>query len=128
MPEYHLTCPGRELTFVDDPEAVVATLRDLDATFAADGRSVLVGLDTEAGSLDVGLGVLHAAVVITTEEEPGYVALGESESDAEVMLDFDGEPTPFPEATVLSGEVAFAIVDDFLAGTLKSTKVAWQEF
>ncbi|MGL5406825.1 MAG: Imm1 family immunity protein [Propionibacteriaceae bacterium] len=127
MPDYHLTWPDRELVLTEVAD-VVARLIDLDQQYAAAQRSVLVGIDTEEGSIDVGLGVLHVAMMVTTSEDPGYIALGAATSDEEVTLEFDGEPTAFPVSCVLTRDTAFTVVNAFLAGDERPSLVEWAEF
>lgn len=127
MAEFHVTAPGRELT-LSEPEQVVELVTTLDAGYAREGRRVLVGIDAVGASLDVGLGALHTALMVTTEDEPGWVAVGSSTSDEEVEFEFDGATAPVPAANLINRDQVFAALREFLDTEARPTSLAWDEF
>ena len=125
--EFHLTWPGHEV-FFDKGDVVISKLRELDALFTVERRSVLVGVDTDQCSLDIGLGILHTLVWVTDEDSPGYVSRGEGKGKDLLSFEFDTDSMEIPQEHLIAGDAALAAATEFVETLARPTGIEWDEF
>lgn len=125
--EFHLSWPGHDVVF-DAADVVVSKLAELDAEFAAENRSVFVGIDADEVSLDAGVGVQHALVSVSDEVSPGYVSRGVSQSAEIHTFEFDDDQIEIPASNLIEGPAALAAVAEFVTTLARPTNVDWDEF
>lgn len=123
--EYHLVWPEGEVV-LSKSALIEQTIVELDQRYLREGRSVFVGIDSRTASLDVGLGVMHAAVWTEGEDDDLLISRGCSDSTETVAFEFDGHETQLPASSTIERADALAAVAAFIETGARPAGLDWQ--